>query len=81
MNLDKGSWQNISVTLVKGLALKVGPRGICTNVATARGGCGESCGPSGRSFGGVEDKSFRDLLPSAVNNHLRTGAEKGNPTF
>ena len=61
MNIDKGSWQNISVTQGKVLALRVGPRVLCTNVATARGDCGESCGPSGQSFGGVEDDSFRDI--------------------
>ena len=61
MNVDKGSQQNISVTLGKGLALRVGARGLCTNVATARGDCGESCGPSGRSFGRVEDESFGAL--------------------
>ena len=61
MNVDKGIWKNISVTFEKGLALRVRPRGLCTNVATARGYCGERCGPSGRSFGGVEDESFGDL--------------------
>ena len=61
MNIDKGSWQNISVTQGKVLALRFGPRGLCTYVATARGDCGESCGPSGKSFGGVEDESFRDI--------------------
>ena len=53
-----GSWKNIPVTLGKGLDLKFGPMGLCTNVETARGYCGEICGPSRRSFGGVEDKSF-----------------------
>ena len=61
MNVDKGSQQNISVTLGKGLALRVGPRGICTNVATDRGDCGKSCGPSRRSFGRAEDEYLGDL--------------------
>ena len=62
MNVDKGSRQNRSVTSGKGLALRVGPRGLCTNVATARGDCGEICGPSRQSFGGVEDESFGALF-------------------
>ena len=61
MNIEKGSRQNRSITLGKGLALRVGPRGIYTNVATARGYCGESCGPSGWSFGGVEDEFIGDI--------------------
>ena len=61
MNGYTGSRQNISVTLGKGLALRVGPRVICTNVATARGDCVGSCVPSGRSFGSVEDESFGDI--------------------
>ena len=61
MNVDKISRKNRSVNLGKGLAMRVGPRGICTNVATARGDCGKSCGLYGRSFGGVEDKSFGAL--------------------
>ena len=58
MNIDKGSRKNISVTSVIGLDLRVGPMGLCTNVVTDRGDCGEICGPSGRSLRGVEDKSF-----------------------
>ena len=61
MNVDKGSRENIYVTLGKGLALRVGPRGLCTNVLTAREECGEIRGPSGRYFGGVEDEYFRYL--------------------
>ena len=58
MNLDKASWKNIFVTLGKVLALRFGSRGICTNVATDRGGCGERCGLYGLSFDGMEDKYF-----------------------
>ena len=58
MNVDKGSCQNKYVTSGKGSALRVGSRGLCTNVATARADCGKNCGSSGRSFGGVEDESF-----------------------
>ena len=61
MNVDKGSWQNISVTQGKVLALRFGPRGLSTNVATAGGDYGENCGPSGRSFGRVEYDYFGDL--------------------
>ena len=61
MNVDNGSRQNIYVTSGKGLALRVGPRGLCINIATARGEYGEICGPYGQSFGGVEDESFGDL--------------------
>ena len=61
MNVDKESRQNKSVTSGKGLALRVGRRGLCANVATARVDCGESYRPSGLSFGGVEDDSFGDL--------------------
>ena len=58
MNVDKVSWKNISITSGKGLDMRVGPRGLCTNVVTDRGDFGEICGPSGRSFGGVEDNYF-----------------------
>ena len=61
MNVEKISQQNRSVTLGKGLDLRVGPRGLCTNVATARGDYGKICGPSGRSFGRVEYEYFGDL--------------------
>ena len=61
MNVEKGSRKNRSVTSGKGLDLKVGPRGLCTNVATSGGDCGEICGPSGRYFGGAEYESFGDL--------------------
>ena len=61
MNVDKGSRQNRSVTSGKGLALRVGPRGICTDVTTYRGDYGKICGPSGRSFGGVEDDYYRAI--------------------
>ena len=61
MNVNKGNRKNRSVTSVKGLALRVGPRGLCTNVATARGDYSESCGPSGWSFGRLEDESFGDI--------------------
>ena len=61
MNIDKGSRKNISVTSVKGLDLRVGPMGLCTNVVSARGDCGKICGPSGKSFGGVEDESLGAL--------------------
>jgi hypothetical protein len=55
------------------LALRVGPRGLLTDVAAARWGCGASCGPVRRLFLGLEDAT-------AMNNQLRTGADKGNPT-
>ena len=61
MNVDKRSQQNRSVTLGKGLDLRVVPRGLCTNVAAARGDYRERCGPSGRSFGRVEYEYFGDL--------------------
>ena len=61
MNVDKRSRKNRSVNSGKGLDLMVGPRGFCTNVATARGDCDESCGPSGRSFGGAKEESFGAL--------------------
>ena len=56
MNVDMGIWKNRSVTLGKGLDLRVGPRGLCTNISTDRGGCGEICRPSGWSFGGLDDE-------------------------
>ena len=61
MNVDKGSRKNRFVTSGKVLAMRVGPRGVCTNVATARGDYGEICGPSGSSFGRVEYEYFGDL--------------------
>ena len=61
MNVDKGSWKNRSLTWGKGLALRVGPRVLCTNDATARGGCGKRFGLYGLSFGGVGYNPFRDI--------------------
>ena len=37
------------------------PRGLYTNVKTARGDYGEICGTSRQSFGGVEGKAFGDI--------------------
>ena len=56
--------KNRSEASGKGLALRVDPRGLCTNVATDKGDCGESYGPSRQSFGGVEDESFWALVLS-----------------
>ena len=62
MDVDKGIRKNRSLTLGKGLYLRVGHKGLYTNVATAGGGfCGKICVPSWRFFGKVEDKSFGDL--------------------
>ena len=61
MNVDKGNRQNISVNLRRNLALRFGPRGLCTNDATARGGCGKRFGLYGLSFGGVGYNPFRDI--------------------
>ena len=80
MNVDKGSWQNISITSGKELALRVGPRGICINVATARGDYGKICRPSGRSFGGVEDESFGNFSQSQLTSSSELDSEKWNPT-
>ena len=55
------------------MALRVGPRGLLTDVAAARQDCGLRCGLAGRPFVGLEDTA-------AMNNQLRTGADKGNPT-
>ena len=55
------------------MALRVGPRGLLALVAAARRDCVSRCGPSGRPFVGLEDAT-------AMNNQLRTGADKGNPT-
>jgi len=52
------------------LALRVGPRGLLTAVAAARPGCGSRCGRAGRLFQGLENAT-------AMNNQLRTGADKG----
>ena len=45
-NVDKGSQQNTSVTSGKGLALRVGPWCLCTDVAAAGRDCGLRCGLS-----------------------------------
>ena len=55
------------------MALRVGPRDLLTDVAAARRGCGSRCGLFGRLFVGLENAT-------AMNNQLRTGADKGNPT-
>ncbi len=54
------------------MALRVGPRGLEALDATARRGCGLL-----RLYQAV----LREFLDAtAVNNQLRTGADKGNPT-
>ena len=55
------------------MALRVGPRGLLALVVAARGDCGLVCGPPRRPFVGWE-------YATAMNNQLRTGADKGNPT-
>ena len=55
------------------MALRVGPRGLLTDAVAARLDCGSRCGLARRPFVGLEDTT-------AMNNQLRTGADKGNPT-
>ena len=67
------------------MALRVGPRGLCFEVVAAYGGLrclhGRYGLPVGLLFGGAEDVEVSALtFPSALNNQLRTGADKGNPT-
>ena len=67
------------------MALRVGPRGLCPNVVAAYGGLrclrGRRGLPVGLLFGGSEDVvAYAAAFPSAMNNQLRTGADKGNPT-
>jgi hypothetical protein len=67
------------------LALRVGPRGLRLNLVAAYDGLRCLCGRRGPSVGllfcGAEDVvvSAATFL-SAMNNQLRTGADKGNPT-
>ena len=53
------------------MALRVGPRGLLAEVVATGLGC--SRGLVWRLFVGLEDTT-------AMNNQLRTGADKGNPT-
>ena len=74
------------------MALRVGPRGLEVKIDAAYGGLRSSHGPCGplsvRRFRDFEDGVGFSLLrgtgfhffPSAWNNQLRTGADKGNPT-
>ena len=78
--VGKGSRQNRSVTSGKGLALRVGYRGPCSDARAeqklldALGWIVDSC--MARAAGQGVPSGF----PCAVNNQLRTGADKGNPT-
>ena len=80
LNDGKGSRQNRSVTSGKGLALRVGYRGPCSDARAeqklldALGWIVDSC--MARAAGQGVPSGF----PCAVNNQLRTGADKGNPT-
>ena len=62
------------------MALRVGPRGLLALVAAARGDCGFTAAdlPGGPSAGWRTSPC--GSFPSAMNNQLRTGADKGNPT-
>ena len=65
------------------MALRVGPRGLCYKVVAAYDGLRCLCGRRGLAVGllfGVAEDVFHDTFPSAMNNQLRTGADKGNPT-
>ncbi len=67
------------------MALRVGPRGLCYNIVAAYDGLRYLCGRRGLSvgllFGVAEDVvASAATFPSAMNNQLRTGADKGNPT-
>ena len=79
MNVDKEGSKNISVILGKVLDMRVGHRGLCTNVTTDRGECGKRCRQSGQSLVGGGGKLIWGPFSSAVNNQLRTGADKGDP--
>ena len=50
MNVVRESRKNRSINLVKGLAMNVGPRVICTNVVTAREDCEKIWGPYRRAL-------------------------------
>ena len=69
------------------MALRVGPRGLRTNIGSAyvelRRSHGHRESAVGLTFGGTEGVVVplgTIAFPSAMNNRLRTGADKGNPT-
>ena len=69
MNVGKGSRQNRSVTLGKGLALRVGrvgPQRLKFNAESY--------------FGNTLCETSYKTVPLVIINQLRTGADKGNLT-
>ena len=80
MKVGKGSRQLSSVTSGKGMALRVGHRGPCSDVRAEQ--------KLLVAFGRIVDSRTARIagqgtlsgFPCAVNNQLRTGADKGNPT-
>ena len=74
-NVVKGSRQNGSVTSGKGLALRVGPLGVSVLQLRLLGGtASRDADPPGGPSSRVTENT------TAMNNRLRTGADKGNPT-
>ena len=61
MNVDTGSWKNRPLTPGKGLSLRVEPRGIYTNVATARGFPEKAVDPTGGPLVGWRGEYFGAL--------------------
>ena len=84
-NVGKGSRQNRSVTSGKGLALRVGSVGLgleasgpipdwpWLSLGWAMVGLGRNCSWIGPAL-------LARAIRQAINNQLRTGTDKGNPT-
>ena len=82
-NVGKGSRQNRSVTSGKGLALRVGSVGLRLEASGSNldwlGPLGALVG-LGRNYSWIGPAMPARAVRQAINNQLRTGTDKGNPT-
>ena len=82
-NVGKGSRQNRSVTSGKGLALRVGSVGLRLEASGSNldwlGPLGALVG-LGRNYSWIGPAMLARAVRQAINNQLRTGTDKGNPT-
>ena len=78
--VGKGSRQNRSVTLGKGLALGVGHKGLCFDIRAEQELLNTSRWIVDRGMVRFARQRILSGFPYAVNSQLRTGADNGNPT-
>ena len=82
-NVGKGSRQNRSVTSGKGLALRVGSVGLRLEASGSNLDWLRPLGALvglGRNYSWIGPAMLARAVRQAINNQLRTGTDKGNPT-